>query len=370
MSYNSVLDTFFSYWYVNLGVLLVLLIIFYFIKRKYIFFYTSTSKFLSGVLFYAIIFLWIITFFLLNPMFLGYGHPAGVDGMMFADGKVYVVDYILTGGSKVSGPAEYTRAHILDAETGNKILRFPAGDHCGLYGVKGDSLIFYGNNLVNIFSASSGKLITKLNRKTLPDAYPELSSGIDHVMISYSDKMLELTTVDGNHFNLSLRTAELYPVKKNKERKEYTASKKIYVHNDNEIIIDDQPGGRVLMQLQGEGSNQEVKYLKGRNGNVISELKFVMGEFIAVSEQQKCFVVLSFETTKKIGFILNGVSLDEQDKLWELNQSELRPEDKNEYPLPVSWTLNNDSDILYFAMKDEVIAIEILTGNILWREKL
>ena len=223
MSYNSVLDAFFSYWYINLGVLAVLLIIFYFIKRKYIFFYTEASKFFSGLLFYGIIFLWIITFFLLNPMFLGYGHPAGVDGMMSADGKIYVVDYILTGGSKVSGPGEYSRVHVLDASTGEKILRFNAGEHCKLCGVNGDSLIFYGEDLVNIFSASKGKSIAKLNRKTLPKAFPELSSGIDNVMISYADKMLELTTLDGNNYNLSLQTASLYPVNKNKERKDICA---------------------------------------------------------------------------------------------------------------------------------------------------
>ena len=370
MSYNSVLDTFFSYWYINLGVLVVLLVIFYFIKRKYIFFYTDTSKFLSGLLFYGIIFLWIITFFLLNPMFLGFGQPAGVDGMMSADGKVYVVDYILTGGSKVSGPGEYSRVHVLDAASGEKIRRFNLGEHCKLFGVKGDSLIFYGENLLSIFSASKGKSIAKLNRKTLPKAFPELSSGIDNVMISYADKMLELTTLDGNHFNLSLQTATLYPVKQNKERKEYSASKKIYLQNDNEIKIDDRPGGEVLLQLQGADGNQEVRYLKNRSGKIVNELKFVMGEFIAVSEPQKCFVVMSFETTKKIGFILTGISLDGQNKLWELKESSLRPGDKNEYPLPVSWTLNSDSDIMYFAMKDEVIAIEILTGNILWRQKL
>lgn len=370
MNYNSVLDYFFSYWYINSGVLAVLIIIFYFIKRKYLFFYTSTSKFFAGTLFYGIIFLWLITFFLLNPMFLGYGHPVGVDGMMSAGGKVYVVDYILTGGSKVSGPAEYSRVHILDASTGEKIRRFNLGEHSTLFGIKGDSLIFHGDNLVNIFSSSKGNLIAKLNRKTLPKIFPELSSGIDHVMISYSDKMLELTTMDGNHFNLSLQTAVLYPVKKNKEKKEYSPTKKIYLQNDNEIKIDDQPGGRVLMELRGENENQEVRYIKNRDGKIANELKFVMGEFIAVSERQKCFAVMSFETTKKIGFILTGISLDGQDKLWELKQSELRPGDKNEYPLPVSWTLNNDSDVLYFAMKDEVIAVEILTGKILWRERL
>lgn len=311
-----------------------------------------------------------MTFLLLNAMYLGFGHANGVDGIITTDGKVYVVDYLLGGGSKVSGPGEFSRIHILDAETGKKILRFPTGEHGELCGVKGDSLIFYGEDLVKIFSAANGKLIAKLNRKTLPKIFPELSSGIDHVMISYADKMLELTTMDGNHYNLSLQTASLYPDKQNKPKEEYSPTKKIFVHNDNEIKIDDERGGRVILQLQGTDGNQEIRYLKNRNGTVVNELKFIMGEFVAVSERQKCFAVLSFETTKKMGIILTGISLDGQTKLWELKQSTLRPDDEKKYPLTTSWALDNNSDVLFFAIKDEVFALEIFSGKILWSQKL
>jgi hypothetical protein len=367
MSYNFVLDAFFSYWYINLGVLAVLMLISLLFRRMI---YTRPAKLFFNIFFVGIPFIWLLTFLLFNPMFLGYGHPAGVDGMMSAEGKIYVVDYILTGGSRVSGPAEYSRVHVLDAGTGSKILRFPAGEHCALFGVKGDSLIFYGENLLSIFSASNGKLIAKLNRKTLPGVFPELSSGIENVMISYSEKMLELTTVDGNHYNLSLQTASLLPGNRNKEKDEYSPPKNIYLQNDNEIKSYDRHGGKTLLQLQGKDGNQEARYLKSGNGNVVNELKFLMGEFIAVSESQKCFVVMSFETIKKTGFILTGISLDGQNKLWELKQSTLRPDDDMKYPLPTSWNLNSNSDVLYFAMKDEVMAMEILSGNILWRQKL
>jgi hypothetical protein len=345
-----------------------LIIAAFFFRQKFL--KSDKSKLWFSILFIGITFMWAMTYFLFNAMFLGYGHPNGVDGIVSTNGKVYVVDYLLGGGSKISGPGEFSRIHILDAETGNKILRFPTGEHGALFGVKGDSLIFYGENLIDIFSASKGKLIAKLNRKTLPKVFPELSSGIDNVMVSYADSMLELTTLDGNHYNLSLQTASLLPDKQNKSKAEYSPSKKIFIQNDNEIQIDDQRGGRVLMQLQGIDGNQEIRYLKSRNGSVVNEIKFIMGEFIAVSERQKCFVVLSFETTKKTGFILTGISLDGQNKLWELKQSTLRPDDEQKYPITTCGTLDNSSEVLFFAMKDEVIALEIFTGNILWRQKL
>ena len=368
MSYNSILDAFFTYWYINLGLLAVFIIISLFYRQKILKSYISKRWF--SAFFIVIAFIWLMTFILLNAMYLGYGHPDGVDGIVTSEGKIYVVDYILGGGSKVSGPGKYSRIHILDSKTGNKILRFTTGEHGALYGVKGDSLIFYGEDLVKIFSAEKGKLIANLNRKTLPKIFPELSSGIDNVMVSYADKILELTTLDGNHYNLSLQTATLSSNKQNKPKEEYSSTNKMYIQNENEIKIDDQRGGRVLMQMQSTDGNQEVRCLKNRNGSPVNDMKFIMGEFIAVSERQKCFVVMSFETTKKTGFILTGISLDGQNKLWELNQSTLRPEDEKKYPLPTSWTLDKNSDALYFAMKDEVMALEILTGNILWRQKL
>ena len=59
-----------------------------------------------------------------------------------------------------------------------------------------------------------------------------------------------------------------------------------------------------------------------------------------------------------------------QNKLWELKQSTLRPDDEQKYPITTCGTSDNISDVLFFAMKDEVVALEIFTGNILWMQKL
>ena len=46
------------------------------------------------------------------------------------------------------------------------------------------------------------------------------------------------------------------------------------------------------------------------------------------------------------------------------------PEDGLKYPLPICWTSNNNSEVLFFAMKDEVMAVEMATGKILWWQEL
>jgi hypothetical protein len=324
-----------------------------------------------SIIFIGIALIWSLTYLLINPILIGYGNPLGIDGMVSSHGKLYVVDYLASGGSRYSDPEACSRIHILDAATGTKILRFPAHEHGELTGVKGDSLIFHYYYDTGIFSASTGKLISKWNNKTLPKIFPELASGIDHVMIERSAMILELTTLDGNHWNLSLRTGNLWAAKQNNEHGKYIPTNRLYLNNDNELKIDDQPGGKILLKIDGSTDSQEIRYLKTDNGTVVNEdLKFIMGSFIAFSPQQKCFAVMSYETTKEIGFILTGVTLDGKTKLWELRQSELRPNDDRQYQLPTAFTFDNKTDILYFGMKDEVMALEISTGKILWRQKL
>lgn len=368
MSYNTLLDAFFSYWYFNFGILAVVMILLYFIRYRFI---TSGKALLvTNVLYPLIMFIWIFTFLLLNAMYLGYGLPKGVTGVFISENKLYVVDFLLGGGSRATSPTKYARIHRLDPATGKKVLRFSIGERGELTGIKEDSLIFYGEDLLKIFSSSNGKLIGKLSRKTLPDIFPELSSGIDNVMISNSDKMLELRTLDGKKFNLSMKTASIYPVQKNLENNEKSKDNKLYINNEKELKTNVGPGGTVLLSLDGEDGNQETKYIKGKNGLKFNENKFLMGKIIALSERQNCFVVLSYETTKKTGLILSCISLDGREKLWELRKDSLKVEEDSDDPLTTESTLDSDSEKLYFAMKDEIISLDIKTGDILWRQKL
>jgi hypothetical protein len=99
-------------------------------------------------------------------------------------------------------------------------------------------------------------------------------------------------------------------------------------------------------------------------------LKFLLGEFIALSEPQQCLVVLSYATTDKTGFLLTGVSLDGRQKLWELRQSALRPQDAATDALTYAWACDQAQGVLYFGMRDEVMAITMASGKQLWRVAL
>jgi len=368
MSYNNALDTFFSNWLLNLGILAVIMILLYYIRSKFITFRKVTVFF--NLLFPLIIFFWVFTFLLLNALYLGYGHPKGVTGVILSENRLFVVDYLLGGGSRATSPTKYARIHILDPETGKKTLRFSTGEAGELTGIKGDSLIFYGEDLLKIFSSSNGKLIGKLSRKTLPDVFPELSAGIDNVMISRSEKVLELRTLDGKRFNLSMETASIYPELKNNKKDEKSKDRIIFINNEMEIKTNIGPAGTQLLTLGGDDVNQEIRCVKGKNGKKLNDNEFLMGKFIAVSEKENCFVILSYETTKKTGPILTCFTLDGKDKLWELRKELLKVEDDFEDPLTIESALDNNSEKLFIAMKDEIISLNIKTGDIIWRQKL
>lgn len=368
MSFNTALDAFFSNWFINLGSLAVVMMLLYYIRSKFISF--RKVIIFTNILYPVIVFFWVFTFLLLNALFLGYGHPKGVTGVIMSENRLFVVDFLLGGGSRATSPTKYARIHILEPETGKKILRFSTGEAGELTGIKGDSLIFYGEDLLKIYSSSNGKLIGKLGRKKLPEVFPELSAGIDNVMVSRSDKVLELKTFDGKRYNLSLETASLYPVVKSDRNYEKSKGKVIFIHNEKEIKTNAGPGGTVLLTLSGDGANQEISYIKEKNGNKVKDNEFLMGKFIAVSEKESCFVVLSYETTKKTGLILTCFSLDGKEKLWELKKDSLKVEDEPEYPLTTEYAYDDNSGKLFFAMKDEIISLNIKTGDIIWRQIL
>ena len=87
MNYNSVLDTFFSYsfWYINLGVLFIFILIASYFRKKFL--KKNSNKLWFDIPFGGMIVLWVLTFYLLNPVFLGYSHPRGVDGIVSKNGK-------------------------------------------------------------------------------------------------------------------------------------------------------------------------------------------------------------------------------------------------------------------------------------------
>jgi len=365
MNYNKLLDMLFSVWYIYFGICLAIIIIFLLLTRKWD---SYIGKSYIGTAIAALLF---FIYVLINPLLLGYGRPQGVSMILSKDDKLYVVDYMTSSNGKGFRPSHPNRIQILNSKTGDKLMRFHAGSEGELCGITGDSLIFYHYRDIEIFSASTGKSLAIWDNKTLPKVFSELSSGIDNTMMEDGYINYEITSLDGNKWILNLSTAKLSAFKGYEQNPKYIPTNKLYLEKGKAIRIDNKRGGSLLLKLENKSYNNEIKYLTNNKDTILNkDLKFIRATIIALDTIQNCFVVLSYTTTKKTCFILTGISMDAKSKLWELKQSTIRPTDKMEEPISISSDFNSKQEKLYFAMKDEIMALQISDGKVLWMQNL
>ena len=394
MSYNGFLDAYFSsIWtlYVLPLVLFVIAILIVNMKSRRLY-----GRYFLKFFIIAIPILLIFLSGLINPYFLGFGHPFDIKEIQFIKGNLYAVDYIKTMGSKTSSGEACYRVHIIDPMTGKKKLRYRIGSKTEIIGVKGDTIVFSRYDDFAFFSISSGKELAVWSKETLPKLFSELSSGVDNIMwtggneprlefcqdntstsksstYSLSDRMMEITALDGKNWLLKPMNTPSLVLNNNKNfSNKYLPTKKLFV-KDDEIQIDSETGGYHFIELKGDNGNQYQKVLTRKDSVMNKDLSFVSGKFVAVSEKDNCFIVEHFETTKKQRFILTCVSMDGKTKLWEIRQSDFdktKIDSDSHYEVSTTFSIDKEKGLIYFSVKGEVFCAKLKDGSILWRTSL
>lgn len=320
MSYNSILDGYFSNFWLALGLPFALMVL-YLLLRKYI----RRGKeytLLERVIVIGVCFILAMTGALINPMYWGYGHPTAIDDIRLVDGKLLVLDHTMSMGSRTSEGTAYSRIHVLDPMSGEKQIRFPVGAEADLIGMHGDSVAVSRYNDVAYFSVQDGHEQAVYDRETLPVSFKELSSGVNSIMWGDGRNIMEITANDGTSWNLYTASGKLKPVDESAPRLPYSPTNAISIHQ-NEIRIDNEPGAHVLLELSGEGQNQHQRHLyNDRDSLVNARETFLDGELVGLDLRDSCFFVLSYETLKKERFILSCMALDGKSKRWEIRQSQ------------------------------------------------
>ncbi|NVO04280.1 MAG: hypothetical protein HXX09_16425 [Bacteroidetes bacterium] len=394
MSYNGFLDAYFSsLWTLYLLPLVLFVIAILIVNMK------SRRLFGRYVLKFIIIAIPILLIFLsalINPIYLGYGHPAEIKEIEFIKGNLYVLDYIKTAGSKTSSGEACYRVHIIDPITGKKKLRFRIGNKSEILGVKGDTIVFSHYNDFAFYSISTGKELAVWSKETLPKIFSELSSGIDHIMwsggkepklefyqdntstsksstYSLSDRMMEITALDGKNWMLKpMETPSLVLSNKKNFLENYIPTKKLYV-KEHDILIDNEIGGSYFVQLESDNGNQYQRVLSRKDSVINKDLSFVGGKFVAVCEKDNCYIIEHFETTKKQRFILTCMSMDGKTKLWEIKQSEFdktKIDPESNFEVSSTFSIDKEKGLIYFSIKREVFCAKLKDGSILWRTSL
>ncbi len=370
MSYNSFLDAYFSSQWFGYGIpvlLMIILIVFgkKIYRRKE---YTLWMRAIN----IGIPFLLIMVSALVNPIYWGYGRPVAIDDIRIANGKLFILDHIMTAGSRYDSGDPCSRIHILDPETGEKKVRFPVGYDGDFIGVHGDSLGISRYNDVAYFSIENGHLFTLYNRETLPKLFSQLSSGVDNFGWGDGRNIMEVTSLDGNNWNIYTQTGKIFPANVDVDvpKKKHVPSNKLYLH-DNSIMVDDQPINSELLEVEGKNGNQYQKYICNNRDSILNDkLVFLCGQTVGINQKDSTFFILHYETLKKEKFILTCVSLDGKRKLWEIKQSTFNPTYiYHDYYSP---RVNTDEHRgkLFFSIDKEVFAINMKDGQLLWRTKL
>lgn len=364
MNYNSALDTFFSSEYLSFGTLIGLIVVgFIFRKPLYV---NRERKVLFGGLYFLLALLGFFTIILINPIFWGYGKAIGVTAAELKNGKLYVMDYRLSTGGENEDPDSHYRFQFLDPATGKKEFRFLAGSNLELMLITEQSIICRQLGEIVFYSVEDGKETERWNEETLPKIFPELKSGIDNFSPFIHSKnfpTVEVSTRDGQKWELHLAN---HNVVGEKPLPPYGLIPGPWKVEENEISKSD----KYRLLLRSESSGEKRKQLFLPDDNLANkDLFFIEGKFVECSPKDSTVVILHYETTDKLHFLLTGISSDGKQKRWEIKQTELRHE-QNEYPLEVCNTTDPAKGILYFFLQDVAVAIDMHDGKILWRTEL
>jgi hypothetical protein len=384
MTYNSFLDTYFSSYWLLVGVpaaLFILLIVLVEIKSK-----KRKIKYFIKFIIYAIPVLLLFTAGIINTQYLGYGKPDRINDIQLINGKLYVIDAIKTIGTKISSSSEIYRVHIIDPSTGEKIMRFMLGYKGELICVRGDSLAFSHRDDITFYSIKDGHEYCVWSKETLSKQFSELSSGVDnliwsggknpkmellnqeHPIIGTNSLVLEVKSLDGKNWILNPMNGKIIPDQLFNNDVKYKPTNKLYV-SDDVISIDDSPVGKPIFELCGNDDQKQIC----KNQDVLNNgLTFLKGKFVAVNEKDSFFLVMHYVTTKQQQFIITSISLDGMNKLWEIKQSSLDKDksDDDALALKPSFAYDNKNGLAYVSLKDAIVCIKTSDGSIVWQSSL
>lgn len=369
MTYNSILDGYFSTYWISMGTPVALIILYYVFRHKIRKGKESTFGEVCAVMGFA--FVMIMTAGVVNPLWWGYGSPEAVREIRYTDGKLLVIDHLRTMGSESDEGTPCSRVHVIDPATGEKQLRFTLGEEADLIGVHGDTLVVSKHNEAIAYSLTDGHEYVTYSEETLPGLFPELSSGIANTSWGGQSTVMQLTANNGKRYNLYLTTGHLYSEDESRAMEEHPwqPTGKLYAEEET-IKRDDERWGSTVVELEGKNGNQYELFLTGENDSVLNNgLSFLDAEFLAVTADSN-FIILSYETLEHKEFVLTCVSYDCQQVVWQIHQAQYNATfNFTDYIKPHTG-YSAAANTLTFWIESSVYCVDAGTGKLLWETKL
>lgn len=369
MDYFAPLDVLFSSGWLSFGVLFGLAALGLLFRKPL--FYNRKNKGWLGFLYAALFMGGLFTILIFNPTYFGYGKSIGMKQAMIEGNGLYILDYRLQAGGEGDDPTPYYRVHVVDLKSGEKKKRFLIGPSADILFVNGKEIVVEEYGKPHFYNAETGKLISAWSEETLPELYPELKPGV--AQMQRYDEWVKVTSKDGQQWVLNMRDHKITSQENLPSSWQNTKGNSHPLEATEDGFLRETDGQKDYassISLEGKTYDDRRKQLRNSSDSLLNkELFFVEGRPVAVSEKDNVLIILHYETTDKMNFIITGVSLDAKKKIWELRQTTLHP-NGDDTPTETCWTSDIASGILIFCAEDEVITIRMKDGEIFWEKTL
>ncbi len=314
-----------------------------------------------------------------SPVILGifipinYGFSYEIPVMKIIDDKLCLLDKKEVGDD--SGDWEEYRLHILNATTGEKLSRQFYKDIYDIGISHGDTLLLYSFWDFKLVDINSNKLIREINKEYLKNRFSELSLGIENWNYSRNkgeashELTISITTKTAKTyyyepFSDKLLTSEL---RQNLQPLSYGFS------NDAVFWRDIKNKQERIVSLEYSKESNKIKHLKFEsvaiaNYSEISKAEFLEAEILEVFPDQKLFIMVSYETTDKLNFVLDAIGFDGNRK-WNIKQSELGLTDKYTKEPQLNTAIQYHENLI-FNCGGFIVSLNANSGKINWKQRV
>ncbi|MCU0447545.1 MAG: hypothetical protein MUE85_21820 [Microscillaceae bacterium] len=308
----------------------------------------------------------LLGFFLpiLNGAFWGYGLAVRFKDITTDKDWVCLLDERIMGSED---SYYFYRIYILEKKTGKLLHRqsLSLDSDAKLLGQKGQILFYQVHKNFVFWDIVNHTTLQTLNKESLPNIYPQLAAGVERIQYATQDSTLEVAAKTGKNYTIVPYTLALLD-KTQKTKKKPIAG--VYYADDSRIYQNGSQYADKILEITAMPENYKIKQLTRNNQAINPPLTFLEGRFLAISNDAKACIVLSYETTDKENFLLSGLSLEGK-LLWQIKQSELPTQDSYSQEPQLNVALMEGKNLI-FTVGGYVLSLNCLNGQLNWKVRL